>query len=69
MKNYLNIFCIIAKALMMNWTLEVRDVACPVDDMKTTDCSCFFLGFFSFREDGRAERMQNMILDVESTNW
>ena len=52
MKNYLNIFCIIANALMMNWTLEVRDVACPVDDMKTTDYSRFFLGFFF-----RSERM------------
>jgi hypothetical protein len=44
----------------MNWTLEVRDVACPVDDVKTTDCSRFFPAFFSFREDGRAERTQNM---------
>jgi hypothetical protein len=39
---------------MMNGTLEVGDVqvACPVDDMKTTDCSRFFLGFFFFRSEG-----------------
>jgi hypothetical protein len=28
---------------MINWKFEVDDVACPVDDMKTTDCSRSFV--------------------------
>ena len=28
---------------MINWKFEVEDVACPVDDMKTTDCSRSFV--------------------------
>ncbi len=49
----------------MNWTLEVGDVACPVDAMNTTDYSRFLLGFYFifysylFREDGQAERRGN----------
>ena len=32
---------------MMKWTLEVGDVVCLVDDMKTMVCSRFFFqGFF-----------------------
>lgn len=33
------IFVKSAKASMINWELEVEDVACPTDDMKTTGCS------------------------------
>ena len=28
---------------MINWKFEVEDVVCPVDDMKTTDCSRSFV--------------------------
>ena len=38
---------------MINWKLEVGDVACPVNDMKTTDCSRSFVQ--RFREDGLGE--------------
>ena len=47
---------------MINWKLEVGDVACPVNDMKTTDCSRSFVrivrenwlgeGGFGLRIDG-----------------
>jgi hypothetical protein len=40
---------------MINWELEVEeDVACPADDMKTTDCLCSFVQKEEMRE-GRRE--------------
>jgi hypothetical protein len=35
---------------MINWKFEVEDVACPVDDMKTTDCSRSFVQRWWVRE-------------------
>jgi hypothetical protein len=59
---------------VVNRTLEVGGVACPVNDsdmktMDSLDCSRFFLGLFSFREDGQTERRENRGCDVEGTNW
>ena len=40
---------------MINWKLEVEDVAClvRVDDMKTTDCSEFALFHLEGMDRGR----------------
>ena len=53
---------------MINWKLEVEDVACPVNDMNTTDCSRSFVrriredwlgkGGFGLRIDGISEATQ-----------
>jgi hypothetical protein len=32
---------LVKAASIMNWKLEVEDVACPVDDMKTVDVFTF----------------------------
>jgi hypothetical protein len=39
---------------MVNLMLEVGDVACPVDDMRTTDCLTLFS--FLFREGTNREK-------------
>jgi hypothetical protein len=41
---------------MIDWKLEVEDIACPVDDMKTMDC------FRSFVERGWIEGGKNRVL-------
>jgi hypothetical protein len=40
---------------MMNWTLEVEDVACPVDDMIGRKWTCSHVLGFKVGGDGRGK--------------
>jgi hypothetical protein len=42
---------------MINWKLDVEDIACPVDDMKKSDCSRSFVlrGWTEGRESKGSE--------------